>query len=131
MDGKEQQPWRTLDELAGSAAHQERLHREFAEMASQWPDGPSRRNFLKLMGASVALAGASGGIGGCGQQQDEEIVPYVLPPEQIVQGKPLYFASAMTLAGYGKGVLGESNMGRPTKGDGNSDRPATLGTSGV
>src|SRR5438128_1474796 len=131
MDGKEQQPWRTLDELAGSAAHEERLHREFAEMASQWPDGPSRRNFLKLMGASVALAGASGGIGGCGQQQDEQIVPYVQPPEQVIAGKPLYFASAMPLAGYGKGVLVESNMGRPTKVDGNPDHPSTLGKSDV
>src|SRR5438132_11634815 len=115
MEGNGQQPWRTRGERAGSAAHEERLHREFAEMAAQWPDGPSRRNFLKLMGASVALAGASGGIGGCGQQQDEEIGPYVLPPEQIVQGKPLYFASAMALAGYGKGVMGESNMGRQTQ----------------
>src|SRR5882762_2336470 len=59
MEGKDQQPWRTLDELAGSAAHEESLHREFAEMASEWPDGPSRRNFLKLMGASVPLAPAS------------------------------------------------------------------------
>src|ERR1041384_3041896 len=68
MEGKDQNPWRTLEELAGSAAHEEWLHREFAPLASEWPDGPSRRNFLKLMGASVALAGASGGIGGCGQQ---------------------------------------------------------------
>src|SRR5882672_5268357 len=131
MDGKDQQPWRTLDELAGSAAHEESVHREFAEMASEWPDGPSRRNFLKLMGASVALAGASGGIGGCGQQQDEQIVPYVQPPEQVIQGKPLYFATAMPLAGYGKGVLVESNMGRPTKVEGNPDHPASLGASDI
>src|SRR5215212_6715803 len=130
MEGKDQQPWRTLDELAGTAAHQEWLHREFPRLASQWPDGPSRRNFLKLMGASVALAGASAGIGGCGQQQDESIVPYVLPPEQMIAGKPLYFASAMPLAGYGKGVLVESNMGRPTKVDGNPDHPATRGKAG-
>src|SRR3954469_1502885 len=131
MDGKEQKVWRTLDELEGSSAHFDALHREFAPLASEWPDGPSRRNFLKLMGASVALAGASAGIGGCGQDPDESIVPYVMPPEQVVAGKPLYFASAMPLAGYGKGVLVESNMGRPTKVDGNPDHPATLGKSDV
>src|SRR5882762_4329887 len=131
MDGKDQQPWRTLDELAGTSAHFDALHREFAPLASEWPDGPSRRNFLKLMGASVALAGASAGIGGCGQQPDEQIVPYVMPPEQVMAGKALYFASAMPLAGYGKGVLVESNMGRPTKVDGNPDHPATLGSSDV
>src|SRR3954471_1828524 len=131
MDGKEQQVWRTLDELKGTSAHFDALHREFAPLASEWPAGPSRRNFLKLMGASVALAGASAGIGGCGQDPDESIVPYVMPPEQVVAGKPLYFASAMPLAGYGKGVLVESNMGRPTKVDGNPDHPATLGKSDV
>src|SRR3954470_16969925 len=131
MDGKDQQPWRTLEELRGTAAHFDALHREFAPLASEWPDGPSRRNFLKLMGASVALAGASAGIGGCGQDPDEQIVPYVIPPEQVVAGKALYFASAMPMAGYGKGVLVESNMGRPTKVDGNPDHPATLGKSDV
>ncbi|HEV8291795.1 MAG TPA: hypothetical protein VGP94_07710, partial [Tepidisphaeraceae bacterium] len=80
---------------------------------------------------SVALAGASAGIGGCGEQQDEQIVPYVMPPEQVIAGQPLYFASAMPLAGYGKGVLVESNMGRPTKVDGNPDHPSTLGSSDV
>jgi len=131
MDGKDQQPWRTLEELQGTAAHFDWLHREFAPLASEWPDGPSRRNFLKLMGASVALAGASAGIGGCGKDQDEQIVPYVMPPEQVVAGKAIYFASAMPLGGYGKGVLVESNMGRPTKVDGNPDHPATLGKSDV
>ncbi|HEV8607701.1 MAG TPA: 4Fe-4S dicluster domain-containing protein, partial [Tepidisphaeraceae bacterium] len=76
-------------------------------------------------------AGASAGIGGCGQQPDEQIVPYVLPPEQVVAGKPLMFATAMPMAGYGKGVLVESNMGRPTKVEGNPDHPATLGASDV
>src|SRR5437588_6792080 len=112
MEGKEQQVWRTLDELAASSAHFDSLHREFAPLASEWPDGPSRRNFLKLMGASVALAGASAGIGGCGKDQDETIVPYVMPPEQVIAGKPLYFASGMPVAGYGQGVLAERNMVR-------------------
>src|SRR5438477_11991997 len=116
MEGKEQQVWRTLDELAGTSAHFDALHREFAPLASEWPDGPSRRNFLKLMGASVALAGASAGIGGCGKDQDEQIVPYVMPPEQIVAGEALYFFRAMALGGYGEGVLVWSNTGRAAEG---------------
>src|SRR5215210_7761766 len=114
MQGKDRQPefWRTLEELARTPEYYHRLHREFPQLASEWPDGPSRRNFLKLMSASIALAGAASGISGCGQQQDEQIVPYVTPPEQSLPGKPIYFASAMPFCGYGKGVIVETNMGR-------------------
>src|SRR5258706_14518339 len=97
MEGKDQQPWRTLEELTGTAAHEDWLHREFAPLASEWPDGPSRRNFLKLMGASVALAGASAGIGGCGEQPGEDNGPYVMPPEQGMARKAPYFARALSL----------------------------------
>src|SRR5882762_8726888 len=133
MQGKDRQPefWRTLEELARTPEYHDRLHREFPQLASEWPDGPSRRNFLKLMSASIALAGAGAGITGCGQQQDEQIVPYVMPPEQSLPGISLYFATAMPFCGYGKGVLVESNMGRPTKIEGNPDHPASLGASDI
>jgi molybdopterin-containing oxidoreductase family iron-sulfur binding subunit len=120
--------WRSLEELAETPEFQEFLHREFPENASELRDPVGRREFLKLMGASLALAG----ISGCGVAPPvEKIVPYVRPPEQIVPGKPLYFSTAMTLSGMATGVLVESHMGRPTKIEGNPDHPASLGASDI
>src|SRR5262245_50936716 len=62
-----------------------RLGPEFADNADLPPDEPTRRHFLRIMGASAALATA----GGCFNQPQEEIVPFVRPPEQLVPGKPL------------------------------------------
>lgn len=115
--------WRSLEELADSAEFQEYLHREFSEGASRW-DQTSRREFLTLMGASLALAG----LAGCGQQPLEKIVPYVEQPEQITPGKPLYFATAMTTGGIATGLLVESHMGRPIKIEGNPRHPSVPAT---
>ena len=117
--------WRSLEELAGTEAFQEYLGREFPSEASEWTDPSSRRTFLRLMGASLALAGVTG----CGINKPEKIVPYVRAPEEIVPGKPLFFATALTLEGYALGVLVESHMGRPTKIEGNVDHPASLGST--
>lgn len=117
--------WRSLEELAGSPEFRERLHREFPKGASEWLDPVSRRGFLKLMGASLALAGLTG----CVKQPLETIVPYVQQPEGLIPGRPLFYASAMTLNGYAFPVLVESNMGRPTKIEGNPEHPASLGGS--
>jgi molybdopterin-containing oxidoreductase family iron-sulfur binding subunit len=97
-----------------------KLGPEFAESADLPPDEPTRRHFLKIMGASAALATASG----CFQQPQEEIVPFVRAPEQIIPGKPLYYATAMTLGGASLGLLVETHMGRPTKVEGNPLHPA-------
>jgi MoCo/4Fe-4S cofactor protein with predicted Tat translocation signal len=117
--------WRSLDELADSAEFQDLLHREFPRYAAEWPEGVSRRGFLQLASASMALAGLTG----CTRQPLERIVPYVRQPEQIIPGRPLYFATALTHAGYALGVLAESHMGRPTKIEGNPDHPASLGAT--
>ncbi|MGD8377554.1 MAG: 4Fe-4S dicluster domain-containing protein, partial [Acidobacteriota bacterium] len=85
-----------------------------------------RRTFLKLMGASLAMAG----LGACTRQPREEIVPYVVQPEEIVPGRPLFYATAMPLGGFGTGVLVEAHLGRPTKIEGNPDHPASLGATG-
>ncbi len=121
--------WRSLAELAGTEEFEEFLHREFPNNASTWLDPVGRREFLRLMGASLALAGLSG----CGSPAptSEKIVPYVQAPEAIVPGKPLFFATAMPLAGYGTGVLVESHEGRPTKVEGNPQHPASLGATHV
>jgi len=92
--------WRTLDELADTPAFRERLHNEFPSQIEAITDPVARRAFLKLMGASIALAG----IGACTRQPAEKIVPYVRQPEDLVPGKPLFFATAMPLGGVATGL---------------------------
>jgi MoCo/4Fe-4S cofactor protein with predicted Tat translocation signal len=115
--------WRSLEELAGDAQHQEVLGLEFPDPSIEILDAASRRDFLKFMGASLAL----GGIGGCAYQPAESIVPYVDAPEAIIPGKPLYFASVIPIDGYACGVLVKSHMGRPINLEGNPAHPASLG----
>jgi MoCo/4Fe-4S cofactor protein with predicted Tat translocation signal len=117
--------WKSLEEYAESDEFLKYLENEFPEQASEWTDPAGRRKFLKLMGASLALAGVSG----CSYQPPESIVPYVQQPEGLVPGKPLFFATAMTMAGVATGLLVRSNMGRPTKIEGNPDHPESLGAT--
>ena len=119
--------WRSLESLAETPEFKEFLHREFPQNASEWLDPVGRRNFLKLMGASLALAGVSA----CTRQPDEELVPYVRQPEELVPGKPLFFATAMPMNGAGMGLLVESHEGRPTKIEGNPDHPSSRGATDV
>jgi len=119
------QVWRSLDQAADTPEFQQYLHREFPSNASEWLDPVGRRNFLKLMSASMALAGVTA----CTVQPQELIVPYVRQPEEEIPGKPLFFATAMTLGGVGSGLLVESHEGRPTKIEGNPDHPASKGAT--
>jgi molybdopterin-containing oxidoreductase family iron-sulfur binding subunit len=119
--------WRSLEALAETPEFKEFLHREFPQNASEWLDPVGRRGFLKLMGASLALAGVSA----CTRQPDEEIVPYVRQPEEEVPGKPLFFATAMPMNGAGLGLLVETHEGRPTKVEGNPDQPSSRGATDV
>jgi MoCo/4Fe-4S cofactor protein with predicted Tat translocation signal len=119
--------WRSLEAVAETPEFKEFLHREFPQNASEWLDPVGRRGFLKLMGASLALAGVSA----CTRQPDEAIVPYVRQPEELVPGKPLFYATAMPFAGSGVGLLVESHEGRPTKIEGNPDHPSSLGATDV
>src|SRR2546421_12444642 len=114
--------WRSLDELADSPIFEEFVQREFPHAAEEWNDPVERRTFLKLMGASLALAGLSG----CVIQPPEKIVPYVNQPEEEVPGKALYFATAFSLGGIATPLLAKSNEGRPTRLDGNPDHPNNL-----
>jgi MoCo/4Fe-4S cofactor protein with predicted Tat translocation signal len=117
--------WRSLEELAESKEFYQLLHREFPEQASEWMDPVGRRKFLKLMGASLALAGLTA----CTRQPTETIAPYARQPEEIVLGKPLFYATAMPLGGVAIGLLVESHEGRPTKIEGNPDHPGSLGAT--
>jgi molybdopterin-containing oxidoreductase family iron-sulfur binding subunit len=119
--------WRSLEELAGTPEFQEMLHREFPKGASEWVDSVSRRGFLQLMGASLALAGMTG----CTKLPLEPIVPYVRQPEEVIPGRPRFYATAVTLGGYASPVLVESHLGRPTKIEGNDKHPASLGGTDI
>ncbi len=117
--------WRSLNELSQKPEFEELMAREFQGGAPASWTAVSRRNFLRLMGASLALAGLTG----CAKQPEEHIVPFVKSPEDMIPGKPLFFASAVSRGGYAHGVLVESHMGRPTKIEGNPDHPSSLGAT--
>jgi len=119
--------WRSLEQLADTPDFREYVHREFPSQASEFTDPAGRRQFLKLMGASLALAGVSA----CTRQPTEKIVPYVRQPEEIVPGRPLFYATAMPQGGVAMPLLAENHMGRPTKLEGNPEHPASLGATDV
>jgi MoCo/4Fe-4S cofactor protein with predicted Tat translocation signal len=122
--------WRSLEELVGSEDFQTALHREFPKGASEWIDSVSRRGFLKVMGASLGLAGLTATTG-CVRLPSEPIVPYVRQPEGVIPGRPMYYATASTLGGYASPLLVESHLGRPTKVEGNDLHPASLGGTDI
>jgi molybdopterin-containing oxidoreductase family iron-sulfur binding subunit len=111
--------WRSLEELADGPEFQEFVAREYPQHAEEWNDPVERRTFLKLMGASMALAGLSG----CAFQAPEKIVPNIKTPEETVPGRALFYATASSLGGIATPLLARSNDGRPTKLEGNPDHP--------
>ena len=117
--------WRSIDELAGTPEFEAAVREEFPQHSSEWIDPVSRRGFLKLMGASMALAGLSG----CTKQPDEPIYPYVKAPEDLVLGKPVYFATAFPFHTGAVPLLVKSDAYRPIKVDGNPDHPYNQGGS--
>jgi molybdopterin-containing oxidoreductase family iron-sulfur binding subunit len=117
--------WRSIDELAGTAEFQAAVEREFPAAAQEWVDPVSRRGFMKLMGASMALAG----LAGCTKQPDEPIYPYVKAPEDLILGKPMYFATAHPFATGAVPLLVKSDQFRPIKVDGNPEHPYNRGGS--
>jgi len=120
--------WRSLEELVDEPGFEELLENEFPEAAAEYEnDGVSRRNFLKLMGASMALAGVTA----CTRQPDEPIVPYVRQPEDLIPGVPKFFATTMPFPTGAIPLLVRSNEFRPTKIEGNPQHPASNGATDV
>jgi molybdopterin-containing oxidoreductase family iron-sulfur binding subunit len=125
--------WRSQADLRNTAAHQAIVKDEFYPGATDRSDleddpGPSRRSFMKIMGASMALAGV--GLSGC-RRPVETVLPYARKPEDIVPGIPNFYATAMPMDGYVQGLLVESHEGRPTKVDGNPEHPVNRGATDV
>src|ERR1700678_1959193 len=125
QDGK--RFWQSLEELSETKEYREFLENEFPHDPAKDPEGLNRRDVLKLAAASAALAGLSA----CTKLPTQKIVPYVKAPEEIVAGKPLFYATSMPLAGVAAGLLVESHMGRPTKIEGNPEHPGSLGGTDV
>jgi MoCo/4Fe-4S cofactor protein with predicted Tat translocation signal len=119
--------WRSLKELAMTQEFNDFLHNEFPRDPAKEVNIVSRRDMLKLAGASAALAGLTA----CTKLPTQKIVPYVRPPEEFIPGKPLFYATAMPFGEAATGLLVESHMGRPTKVEGNPDHPGSLGATDV
>jgi len=117
--------WRSVDELADTEEFQKAVEREFPSSAQEWVDPVSRRGFMKLMGASMALAG----LAGCTKQPDEPIYTYVKAPEDLILGKPMYFATAHPFVTGAVPLLVKSDQFRPIKVDGNPEHPYNHGSS--
>jgi MoCo/4Fe-4S cofactor protein with predicted Tat translocation signal len=119
--------WQSLEGLSDTQQSQEFREYEFPPSAGQGNDDINRRDVLKLMAASAAMAGLSA----CTKLPTEKIVPYVRPPEEILAGRPLFYATSLFQAGVATGVLVESHTGRPTKIEGNPEHPGSLGSSDI
>jgi molybdopterin-containing oxidoreductase family iron-sulfur binding subunit len=117
--------WQSIDELSNTAEFQAAVEREFPAAAQEWVDPVSRRGFMKLMGASMALAG----LAGCTKQPDEPIYAYVKAPEDLVLGKPMYFSTAHPFATGAVPLLVKSDQFRPIKIDGNPEHAYNHGSS--
>lgn len=119
--------WRSLDELADTVEFQEFLRKEFPRQAAPLEASLDRRDFLKFLGASLALSGLSA----CARppSPSEKIVPFVRAPEAFIPGRAEMYATALLDGGYAEGVLAESHHGRPTRVEGNPDHPASLGAA--
>ena len=119
--------WRSLEEFVDAPEFEEFVKREYPDHAETWDDSLSRRNFIKVMGASLALAGLSG----CVIQPPEKIVPYVSQPEGTLPGRPLFFATSYSIGGVAMGLLAKSYDGRPIKIEGNPEHPGSRGATDV
>jgi MoCo/4Fe-4S cofactor protein with predicted Tat translocation signal len=118
--------WKSLNQIAQNDTYKQFADREFQEGASELTDGLSRKSFLQVMGASIALAG----LASC-RRPVEKILPYNNQPENSVIGNPLYYATAMPMGGYLTGIIAESKEGRPTKLEGNPDQNTSGGRSNI
>jgi molybdopterin-containing oxidoreductase family iron-sulfur binding subunit len=108
--------WRSLDELTETPEFRQWVEKEFPESTLEAPSGQSRRDFVKIMGASFLLGGV--GLTGC-RRPEETIVPFSKMPQNYVHGVPQYFATSMPTRDSAVPLLAKSNDGRPTKVEGN------------
>ncbi|MEX1055055.1 MAG: TAT-variant-translocated molybdopterin oxidoreductase, partial [Rhodothermales bacterium] len=126
LDGGEARYWRSIADLQNPSEIRERDSEEFLPGVSDPPGGASRRQFLQIMGASMAMAG----LAAC-RRPIEKTLPYARQPEEIIPGEPLFYATAMPFRGVLHPLVVESHEGRPTKIEGNPEHPMSLGATSV
>lgn len=118
--------WKSLNELAQNKEYKNFVEREFPEDATELSDQVSRRSFLRVMGASIALAG----FASC-RKPIQKILPYSRQPEDIVLGEPLFYATSMPFQDSVTGLLVTNVEGRPNKMEGNEIHPGSLGRTSI
>jgi len=118
--------WKSLGELAKNDEYEKFVEREFPENATELNDKVSRRSFLRVMGASIALAG----FAAC-RRPVQKIMPYSKMPEDVTPGNPLYYASAMPFQDALDGIVVENNEGRPGKIEGNEMPRTSNGNTSI
>lgn len=119
--------WRSAADRENAPGYAALRQREFLDGAVDSPAGDAghdRRTFLKVMGASVAMAGLTG----C-RRPVEEVLPYARKPENIIPGIANYYATSMPLGGVSHPLLVQSHEGRPTKVEGNPEHPISQGAA--
>src|SRR5690606_13265369 len=124
--GRSPRVWRSAEDRADAPGYAALREGEFLPGATEEADGPSRRTFLKVMGASMALAGLTG----C-RRPVEQILPYARKPVDVVPGIANFYATAFPHGGVVHGLLVESHEGRPTKVEGNPEHPVSRGKTDV
>ncbi|MEW5923275.1 MAG: TAT-variant-translocated molybdopterin oxidoreductase [Candidatus Zixiibacteriota bacterium] len=126
MEKKDKKYWLSLDHLHDTKGYRRNLRDRYHEENGETGGDFTRRSFLGIMGASLALAG----LAGC-RRPVEKIVPYVIMPEEVIPGVPQYYATTMSLGTSAYGIIVESHEGRPTKIEGNPKHPSTLGSANI
>ncbi len=122
------QQWRSLEQLADTPEFRRFLHKEYGAV-SHLAAGPERRQFLRLMAASFALAG----LAGCDQTPDSrsQEVPWVTQPERVQASEAIHYASITLLDGFANGILVTTRNGRPLKIEGNPQHPWSRGGTDI
>ena len=131
--GNGKQYWQSLEELADAPEFRDILEREFAHVLpneAEVSDPLTRRRFLKLMGASLALGGMAG-CQGSPVWPVRKILPYAHRPEDRIPGRAEHYATMLEISGYARSILAKSQDGRPIKIEGNPDHPASTGAADV
>ena len=126
--GSETEYWQSIDQWMDSTQFKALMQNEFPEDAAEWLDPVGRRQFLTLMGASVALAGAVGCNPSLKPMSRQKVIPYVRQPDQMLPGVPLFFATTYPgVGGVSQGLVVKQTEGRPIKVEGNPNHPSSLG----
>ena len=114
-----------LEDIQNMDGFDEAIDRDFGTATEGFEDdGVSRRRWLQIMGASLALGGAAG----C-RFEEEKIVPFAFRPQGRIPGIPETFASMIEFGGVAQPIMSTNFDGRPIKLDGNKKHPSSKGAS--